>query len=508
MSNIIMMHSKDHVFFLLKDYPVNYKFAVYFYVDSKKVKSEWYSSSNILKFECSDKNTIFKFFVRDEKDQLVSQFYVNDKVLIEDELLIKDILKSEINKIDEIKYIYTDEDKNNFKRYVNLLWMLSLSESSSTTYLLKICSVVKSWNKVFNEETLLASKILLERSERTDAVIYYCFSILSVFSWDDAELRINKLFNDLNDVNNLNICRVFKSIFAYESENFDEYCEYIKNVLHFKNPDFDHYIFTPLNTVYTKNSVNSVVKSAVKNKLFGCKIDLNSFSIENKFDYIISLSCDKNYFDMYSEFILNTIQSKCKNQAVFIFLTNGDYKYYAEKTAKYDNVYCFVNNNISDVNRGPVSSVLRYYYSYDLLRKFKKPVLVLDFDSVIFNDFSSILNDLKGYDIGSRVLRKGVLPWEKYTGGFTIFNPTNLSIQLCLELKYLTEKTLKNDKVQWWVDQNLLEASIRQMKYRKTNIRILNTIALRDKYVKMPVGSSDTKKILMKKLYDESYSII
>ena len=90
------------------------------------------------------------------------------------------------------------------EKKLNILWMLSIADCSSTTYLLSICSTIKGWVKNYTHETLNASEMILERMERTDAVIYYCFSVLSVLPWDDARIAIDKLYLRLEDHNNKN----------------------------------------------------------------------------------------------------------------------------------------------------------------------------------------------------------------------------------------------------------------------------------------------------------------
>lgn len=502
----MLTNEKEH-FFFFKDFPEDSKFCIYFYLNGENVKTEWYKNSKFIRVKGYNPDYLPKAFVRNANDELIDQFYIKGDYLINDNQAIIEILKNEIGCMKDIQYIYTNEDKLNYENKVIALWMLSMADVHSTTYLLNICSTVKSWVKNYTQETLDASKIILSRKERTDAVIYYCFSLLAVLPWEEAQVEVNKLFISLKDYNNINICKVFKALFSYENGNFDEYCAYINSVLETKSRDFDHYLFTPLSTVYTKNNLSKALSFNLKNKLFGHKIDFSKVNISGDTDYVVSLSCNKKYFDLYFSYLMDTISAHSKNYTIFIFLSDGDRSYYASRLSKYKNVKFFVNNNIGESNIGPISSMLRYYYAYDLVNTFKKPVFVLDFDSVVFKNLGDFLNKMDGFDIASRILRKGVLPWEKYTGGFTIFKPTPLSIQTCLEIKLITEQILKNDKVQWWVDQNILEAAIRQMQYRRLDLKIFNAIHSRDEFIKMPVGKSETKEILLQKMYDESLAV-
>lgn len=508
MSKVIMLVNNDECFLFLKDFEEKFKFSVYFYSNGERVKAEWYKQSKFLRINEYDPSFLLKIFVRNENDELVDQFYVKKENLVTDRAVIVSELKKELEKTNDIKFIYTEEDQCNYEKKLNILWMLSIADCSSTTYLLSICSTIKGWVKNYTHETLNASEMILERMERTDAVIYYCFSVLSVLPWDDARIAIDKLYLRLEDHNNKNICKVFQALFSYESEKFDEYCSYIESVLETKTEDFDHYLFTPLRTVYTKNNALDTLDSDLKKELFGFNIDFNEVNLESDVTYIVSLSCNRKYFDLYFSYLMDTLSAHSRNYAVFMFFSDGDEDYYTEKLLKYKNVKFFINNNIQEKNIGPISSMLRYYYAYDLVKTFEKPVFVLDFDSVVFKDLGRFLSKLEEYDIASRILKKGVLPWEKYTGGFTVFNPTKLSIQTCLEIKYLTEQILRNDQVQWWVDQNILEAAIRQIKYRRQDLKIFNAINFRDEFIKMPVGKSETKEILLQKMYVESLSVL
>lgn len=501
-----MLSNKDECFLYFIGFPEKYKFAVYFYQDGERIKTEWYKESKFLRIKGYNPSVLVKAFIKNEKNELVDQFYIKDENLIKDSRNIKSLLDAELEKVNNIKFIYTDDDRFNYDNKIIILWMLSIIDPKSTTYLLHICSTVKSWVKNYTEETLVASKTLLNRQERTDAVIYYCFSVLSVFPWKQAQIEINDLYSSLIDHDNKNICKVFKALFFYEAGDFDKYCTYIKSVLETRSQNFDHYLFTPLGTVYTKNNLLDTVESDLKNKLFGYKINFNKITLNKGTRYIVSLSCNKQYFDLYFHYLIGSLDFHSKSYAVFIFFSDGDSDYYSKELEKYKNIYFFVNDNISRKNIGPISSILRYYYTYDLIKSFKKPVFVLDMDSVVFKDLRNYLDKLKNYDMASRILRKGVLPWEKYTGSFTIFNPTKLSIQTCLEIKFITEQTIRNDQVQWWVDQNILEAGIRQMKYRQKNLKIFNAINSRDEFIKMPVGQATTKDILLKDMYSASLS--
>lgn len=506
MSNAYIISGMERNYLYIDSTNDGCKYAIYFYNKGVKLKDIWYQESNIIDLGDYSSDFTLKVFIRNENDELIEQFYVDS---VSGNLVNKkvvDLVKNQLSQTPDVKNIYTDEDENLYRKNISLLWVLSILEPNSTTYLLKICSIVKGWCKVFNDDTLSASKEALKRQERTDAVIYTCLSIIATSSWEEGKTLIRNLQLVLANPNNINICNVFLGLYEFENEEFDAYCNRIKSLKENQDKSFEHYIFTPIQTVYTLNRKIEIDKKEVMNSLIGNNIEIDIPSLDKDTHYIISLSCNKKYFDLYSKYILDTLEKHCANYKVVMFLSDGENTYYREKLNKYSNVCFYTLKSISNINLGPISSILRYYYVYDLLSKFQLPVYVFDLDSVVLDDLERFIDMTSDYDVSSRILKRGVLPWEKYTGGFTLFNVTDIALQLALEIKYITENTISNDYPQWWIDQNVIEAAIRQIKYQDSDIRIHNALNYRDDFIKMPVGVSDTKKFLLDNLYYKSLS--
>ena len=77
--------------------------------------------------------------------------------------------------------------------------------------------------------------------------------------------------------------------------------------------------------------------------------------------------------------------------------------------------------------------------------------------------------------------------------GFSIFYPTEGSMQVAKNITFTAEKLCNDDGLQWWIDQNCFEAGIRLVKERGIEINIANVFNERDEFCVMPVGSKEAK---------------
>ena len=125
------------------------------------------------------------------------------------------------------------------------------------------------------------------------------------------------------------------------------------------------------------------------------------------------------------------------------------------------------------------------------------PVVVLDLDCVITAPLGRLIDDHNGADICSRILNRGASPWEKYTGGFAVFYPTELGMDVAGYIASAASMLAADGQPQWWIDQNCLEAGIRMVKTRQSRMRIDNLISERDEYCVMPEGSRETKEVIL-----------
>ena len=71
------------------------------------------------------------------------------------------------------------------------------------------------------------------------------------------------------------------------------------------------------------------------------------------------------------------------------------------KEWKGENIFYTINGIESEVNKGPIASMLRFLSVYPLMEKYSLPVLVLDLDTVIKQPFNElvVMMDKENLDI-------------------------------------------------------------------------------------------------------------
>lgn len=405
--------------------------------------------------------------------------------------LIQDVVK----RSQEIKYIRDKNETIEYNEIKKILYLAaSLNEAADWPYL-KICSMTKLWTNSFNAEILDAAEKAFERRESLEAFIYICRGLLFNKDAATAQRELEILINKTLDKNIANVGYVFKAILAYEEGKYEEYEKLIEIFQNNKNEDFEAYITIPVSTVYTKSLYADELYMYNDVKLLNHKLSLAEFQIFNE-KYIISASCDEKYFFKYAKYLIKSFSKFCSDEAILhLSVVNGNREEVNNALNEWDSKSVFVSIQNLEVenNIGPIASLLRFSHVFQLLSKYKIPVFVLDLDTVIKKSFLSLLDECTDADIGSRILGSGVAPWEKYTGGFALFNPTKTGTYIAQNIAYIAESICHDNALQWWIDQNCFEAGIRWAYRLKKKPEIKNLFAIRDLYCNMPVGSGDSK---------------
>ena len=119
----------------------------------------------------------------------------------------------------------------------------------------------------------------------------------------------------------------------------------------------------------------------------------------------------------------------------------------------------------------------------------------MDLDTVIKKSFIDLVQMMQSenIDVLSRVLQNGMAPWEKYTGGFAFFNNTPNALAVAKNIAYISEQLCRTDITQWWIDQNIFEAGIRERLLNSKDFSLKNIYNIRDQYCVMPVGNTESK---------------
>jgi hypothetical protein len=276
---------------------------------------------------------------------------------------------------------------------------------------------------------------------------------------------------------------------AYELGDFERYRAEIDSFRKGKPPEFEPYIATPVSTVFTGRMADLAEGTS---RFLG--VELVPPAVPGA-DYYAVTSCDVSYFEKYAEHLVRSFSRTCPRGRLVVEVIGGAA---AELTARVEEwsaknvtIEC-VDLDCGD-NLGPVASLLRFALVHGLIRESGRPVLVLDVDCVITAELGSLVDELRGTDVASRILRYGVAPWEKYTGGFAIFMPTPGGCEVARTLACLARTLAVKGRPQWWIDQNCLEAAIRLVREDGCPLAVTNVMGTRDKYCVMPVGPAEAK---------------
>lgn len=425
-----------------------------------------------------------------------SAFLKADTALPIDENDFKSVLDEAISKATLIKYIRDEDDTTTYKETKRLLYRAASLNSSADWPLLKICSITKLWTNSFNQEILDCAIDAFSRRQTLESFIYACRGYAYNLNTNPAGLKISEISASCSDKQVANIGNIFKAMMSYDEYNYAEYEQLIGKFLENKDEDFEPYISIPVSTVYTSDHGAPENYSPNDVSLCDHRLILNEIdTCDSK--YIVSVSCDFNYLKLYGEYLIKSFISSCSKEAALhislIDCTKSDVDFFMQNL-KHDKIYYSIQKLTSDINKGPIASLLRFCHVYQLLSKHNLPVVVLDLDTVIIKPLNAIINENNSSDVCSRILTQGVAPWEKYTGGFAIFYPTTIGIKISKDIAYIASDVCRIDIKQWWIDQNCFEAGIRSSLKGNNNPIITNIISTRNDYCVMPVGNGDSKK--------------
>lgn len=411
------------------------------------------------------------------------------------------LIKDAVKKASTIKYIRDEKEKIEYEKLKEMLYeAVAINPTADWPYL-KICSIVKLWTNSFNEEILNSALNAFTRKQTLEAFIYACRGFLYNRDFKTAAEEIDVLINKTIDQQTANIGNIFKAIVAYEQNDYEKYQYLIKKFKDNKATDFETYIAIPVSTVYTDGLYANENFKPNNILLLSQTINIADFSINNE-KYIISASCDEKYFFEYAEYLVRSFSEICSEEGILhLSIVSGDIEKINEALKNWNAKNIFISLQHLDArdNVGPIASLLRFVHVYPLLEKYVLPVFVLDLDCVIKKSFINIINIYRNTDIGSRILGNGVAPWEKYTGGFAMFNPTLLGIEVAKNIAYVASKQCNNKNKQWWIDQNCFEAGIRSVYQFGKDLHVENMFSIRDTYCIMPVGSGESKKYNLEK---------
>lgn len=411
------------------------------------------------------------------------------------------VLEEAIELSKQIKFIRTPDDKQIYERTIEALFLAGTLNPAEDWPLVKICAIEKLWSTDFNQRILEAATEALRRRQTLEAFIYCCRSHIRLKDSKHAYEAISEVMLSIRDAEVANVGNLFKAMVKYEQGDYAAYTHFIEVFRNAKSGEFNPYIAIPASTVYTEPSFAPVDFEWTQTAVCGKPLSIAKFDAQES-KYIISISCDEKYFGMYGKYIVKSFAKNCSHEAVLhITFLDGEPSHYrsAIEALGGTNVEFVVSDISTEANKGPVASLLRFMNVSALLETYSLPVLVLDLDTVIRKSFADMVSMMfiEKADLLSRLLESGMAPWEKYTGGFAFFSNSEKAKVLARNIAYIGTKICRTDVSQWWIDQNILEAAIRENLLRNGELCIKNIYAIRDQYCVMPVGSPESKSYML-----------
>ncbi|MCR1163666.1 hypothetical protein NEK97_19550 [Paenarthrobacter sp. UW852] len=413
---------------------------------------------------------------------------------IQDRRSYQELVDSAVASIGQIKFIRDAEETTLYLSAKNDLYAAARLNASADWPYRRLCSLIKLWTNSFNQEILDCALAGMARKETLESFIYVCRGLLFNNKPAQAAELIDSLIETTSDPDIANVGRIFQSLCAYESGDFNRYCELIEGFRSNKSSGFEPYIAIPVSTVVT-STPDSLSPSPSPVRLLGLELtEVPKLSPGTK--YVVSASCDEVYFRKYAEYLVKSFSATCGSEATMFLSVITDNSVEIQKLLDQWGARSIILNPLRmrvSENIGPVASLVRFSTVYPILSALNVPVVVLDLDTVITGPLSSLIEAHAQTDVCSRILGGGVAPWEKYTGGFAIFNTTESSKAVAGFMASAAESMAHEGSKQWWIDQNCFEAGIRMVQQSGRRLTIDNVMSERDKFCVMPVGTGDAK---------------
>ena len=411
-----------------------------------------------------------------------------------------DLVHYNSKEIEKLSFTRTEQDSEQYENVKLDLYLMASLFPEFDWPLIRLCSLLKKWTNGYTQELYENAREAFSIRQSHDAFVYTCRGILANYPITDSLNLLNDVISSTEDEQLKNIGKIFLSICAYENGDFLEFEKLISDFRETKDTDYNPYISIPVSTVFVEQEIPDEPENFSKN--FG---KFSEFDIDGA-EYIISCSSDMVYFRLYGEFIVKSFEHTCsKEAALHISIVDGDDVEINALLNSWDSTRTFFTNHKQKLsqNYGPIASLIRFISVSELLKFSKLPILVMDLDCVISNPLMKIISDNCNSHIGSRILKIGVAPWEKYTGGFAIFYPSEITQAVADNIRKISLSQIRDDVDQWWIDQNCFEAGIRYATKSGFEVIVSDLFSGRDEYCFMPVGPQNSKLFSLKRELDK-----
>lgn len=365
---------------------------------------------------------------------------------------------------------------------------------------IRLCKLYTLRYKRAVEEQIEFAEKAIEINQHVDAVSYFCKAILKNRSPREAASLIRAMIEsrDWENPGSLWLMHVYEAQACYLGKNYESFGKKVTEYKRAIPPNFNHYITRPASTVLD-------VALPVLQEVDGFELAIDGWplitpvsnlnEVAKEAEYFISVSADRAYLDKYGKFFFESFMKSCSRG--HCVLSVSDTSNIISNTRVTVSQYF-----LSGQNLGPVSSLLRMWQAAVILLTCRKPVVILDIDSVIRKDLHGLVKHGDGADLVFRLL-KNVLSWEQFTGGVSVIYPTRQGFAFARGIILFCKRMLRSDRPQWWIDQNALEGAYRSLLLNGLSPRFIDIFDIRNDYLTMPTGVEEVKTQLLEKAFQE-----
>lgn len=397
-----------------------------------------------------------------------------------------------------IKFV-PGEDKDKYEDYIkNLEELFSLTGVS--IHLVNICRAEK---KMYGSFTPLAKKSAMQSFERNknEKTLYYALETsVGNSGGEEAKKKLEEIFSKVKNGDLENIKNIYLAGIAAREGDF-----LLANRLLYRfRETYSGKVLWQSKFIITEYSAGSQESNFMGN---GDDVGQSSFSCKEEpgCSYVISVSCNKKYFDLYGKAFLASVKENCREEAlVHISFVNVE-KNYAEARLgewgvglKVVAKYFFVEKN----KEVAASATARLFMVNSLLKNFNSPVFFCEIDSAIVKSLTPWINKSQFENVDQVVRVVGsALPWRMFTCGFGLFLPTDSGMKASLLLSNYCKAVFNSGDRLVWADQAVLEGAIRYSSLVDGGYKI-STPKLSEikSYIVTPTGSHDKKKKILSNL--------
>jgi len=212
---------------------------------------------------------------------------------------------------------------------------------------------------------------------------------------------------------------------------------------------------------------------------------------------VLYLSCDGNYFSYFGLAMLSSIDLNTTSVDVHLNLINANdtQKRLADEIRrKARQVQINITYELFPTDGLSNEAIVGYYGAsrfvryLELLSRYDVPIVNMDVDGLVMNDFAPLLEVAVGKDLALRGRPGRFEPWNQYAAATIIIAPTtNGKLFAELLLKYIGY-FLQHNLGFWTLDQMALFACLHQMKQRQ---QAPTTAFLNEKYIELGPYTSE-----------------